>query len=314
MRAAKVKEMQLPLGRRLRKDMHRNKTAYLLFVPILVWYILFQYLPLANIVVAFQDYNIYRGISGSEWVGFENFIKFFQLRTFSRLVRNTIMLSFYGILFDFPAPIFLALMLNEVRLPKVKRVMQTVSYMPHFISLVVVCGIIRDFCASDGLINQLRLLLGANETYNLLGDAKLYRTIHITSSVWQNCGWASIVYLAALSTIDSSLYEAAYIDGASRMQRILHVTLPGLLPVITVQFIMRLGNIMSVGYEKIILLYNSLTYETADVISTYLYRYGLLNGKYSMATAIGLFNSLINIAILVFVNNMFRRFTEESLW
>ena len=296
------------------KDIRRNKGAYLLFVPVLIWYILFQYLPLTNIIVAFQDYNIYRGISGSAWVGLENFAKFFKLRTFPVLVRNTVVLSLYGILFDFPAPILLALMLNEVRHARIKSVMQTISYMPHFISLVVVCGIIRDFCASDGVINQVLKLFGAKETYNLLSNPKLYRTIHISSSVWQNCGWTSIIYLASLSTIDPTLYEAAYIDGASRLQRIIHVTLPGLVPIITVQFIMRLGNIMSVGHEKIILLYNNLTYETADVISTYLYRYGLLNGKYSMGTAIGLFNSVINIIILVSVNTMFRKFSEESLW
>lgn len=309
-----MKASRAGIGERLGKDIRRNKGAYLLFVPVLIWYILFQYLPLTNIIVAFQDYNIYRGISGSAWVGLENFAKFFKLRTFPVLVRNTVVLSLYGILFDFPAPILLALMLNEVRHARIKSVMQTISYMPHFISLVVVCGIIRDFCASDGVINQVLKLFGAKETYNLLSNPKLYRTIHISSSVWQNCGWTSIIYLASLSTIDPTLYEAAYIDGASRLQRIIHVTLPGLVPIITVQFIMRLGNIMSVGHEKIILLYNNLTYETADVISTYLYRYGLLNGKYSMGTAIGLFNSVINIIILVSVNTMFRKFSEESLW
>lgn len=309
-----MKASRAGIGERLGKDIRRNKGAYLLFVPVLIWYILFQYLPLTNIIVAFQDYNIYRGISGSVWVGLENFTKFFKLRTFPVLVRNTVVLSLYGILFDFPAPILLALMLNEVRHARIKSVMQTISYMPHFISLVVVCGIIRDFCASDGVINQVLKLFGAKETYNLLSNPKLYRTIHISSSVWQNCGWASIIYLASLSTIDPTLYEAAYIDGASRLQRIIHVTLPGLVPIISVQFIMRLGNIMSVGHEKIILLYNNLTYETADVISTYLYRYGLLNGKYSMGTAIGLFNSVINIVILVSVNTMFRKFSEESLW
>ena len=309
-----MKASRAGIGERLGKDIRRNKGAYLLFVPVLIWYILFQYLPLTNIIVAFQDYNIYRGISGSAWVGLENFAKFFKLRTFPVLVRNTVVLSLYGILFDFTAPILLALMLNEVRHARIKSVMQTISYMPHFISLVVVCGIIRDFCASDGVINQVLKLFGAKETYNLLSNPKLYRTIHISSSVWQNCGWTSIIYLASLSTIDPTLYEAAYIDGASRLQRIIHVTLPGLVPIITVQFIMRLGNIMSVGHEKIILLYNNLTYETADVISTYLYRYGLLNGKYSMGTAIGLFNSVINIIILVSVNTMFRKFSEESLW
>ncbi len=303
-----------PLSSRLGKDLARNKYAYLMFLPVFAWYIIFQYLPMTNIVIAFQNYNIFKGISGSEWVGFDNFISFFNLRTFWRLIRNTLMLSLYGLVLDFPAPILLALMINEVTHRRARKVMQTISYIPHFISMIVVCGMIRAFCSSTGLFNSIRLLFGAPDTYNLLSNPGLYRIIHVGSSVWQGCGWSSIIYLATLSNIDPTLYEAAYLDGASRVQRIVHVTLPGLVPLMTIQFIMRLGHILSVGYEKVILLYNPSIYETADIISTYVYRYGLLDGKYSMGAAVGLFNSVISLIILVSVNAFFRRFTEESLW
>lgn len=285
-----------------------------MILPVLAWYVIFKYVPLKNLVISFMDYNIYKGISGSKWIGLTNYIKFFQMENCWQLIRNTLLLSVFSLIFSFPAPILLALMLNEVRFKRVKSAIQTISYMPHFISLVVVCGILREFCSSEGLFNQLRLLIGLPGAGNLLGRAELYRTIHIGSEIWQTVGWDSIIYLATLSGLDASLYEAAHIDGAGRFQRILHVTLPGLVPIISIKLIMQLGHLMSVGYEKIILLYNPLTYETADVISSFLYRYGLQGGRYSMGTAIGLMNSLINIIILITVNKLFRKFTEESLW
>jgi len=265
------------------------------------------------LVIAFQNFKPAKGILGSQWVGLDNFVKFFNNSYCWRLIRNTLLLNVFGILFSFPAPILLALMINEVQQKALKKTIQTISYIPHFISLVVVCGMLREFCSSDGLFNSMRALLGL-ERYNLLTDPSLYRTIHIGSGIWQSVGWSSIIYLATLSGVDTQLYEAAYIDGANKFQRILHVTLPALVPIITVQFIMRIGHIMSLGYEKIILLYNSTIYETADVISTYLYRYGLLGAKYGMGTAIGLMNSVINIIILVSVNKAFSRLTENSLW
>lgn len=304
-----------PLSLRLKRDFKRYKYVYLMLIPVLAYFILFKYKPMTNMIIAFQDFNIRKGISGSKFVGFANFVKFFQLKDCWRMIRNTLMLSFYSILFAFPAPILFALMINEVKNMAGKRIMQTVSYMPHFISLVVVCGIIRNFCASNGIFNQLIGFFDSSwESKNLLGVSGYYRTIHIGSSIWQSMGWDSIIYLATLSTIDPQLYEAAHIDGASKLQRIWHVTLPGLVPIIIVRLIMRLGNIVSVDFEKILLLYNGMTYETADVISTYMYRYGLLNGKYSMGAAIGLFNAIISITILVSVNTFFRRVTEESLW
>lgn len=294
--------------------MRNNWSLYLMFLPVLAWYLIFKYAPLKNLVISFQNYNIYKGISGSKWVGLENYIKFFSLENCWSLIRNTLLLSIFSLIFAFPAPILLALLLNELRFKHVKSVIQTISYMPHFISLVVVCGILREFCSTDGLFNQIRALFGLQSAGNLLSKAELYRPIHIISGIWQTIGWDSIIYLATLSGLDPSLYEAAHIDGADRFQRILHVTLPGLVPIISIKLIMELGHLMSVGYEKIILLYNPLTYDTADVISSFLYRYGLQGGRYSMGTAIGLMNSVINITVLVSVNKLFRKFTEESLW
>ena len=286
-----------------------------MLIPVLVFYILFKYGPVTKMVIAFQKFNIFKGIAGSPWVGFDNFVKFFNMRDCWRLIRNTLMLSFYSIVFAFPAPVLLALMINEVRNNKGRRLVQTISYMPHFISMVVVCGLLRSFSSSTGVFNQvIRLFNPSWSNPNLLNLPNLYRTIHIGSSIWQECGWESIIYLATLSTIDPQLYEAAYIDGATRFKRIIHITLPSLIPIISIQLIMRAGRVISVNYEKILLLYNPLTYEKADVISTYMYRYGLLGGNYSVGAAVGVFNSVLSLVILVTVNTIFRRTSENSLW
>lgn len=298
---------------RLKTDFRKHWMVYLMLLPVVAYYAIFKYGSMGYLVIAFEDYKPIKGVLGSKWVGFQNFVKFFRLEFCGRLIRNTFLLNLYDIIFSFPAPIILALMINEVTHPKLKKTIQTVSYIPHFISLVVICGMLREFCSTQGLFNQIRMLFGG-EGYNLLTDAGLYRTIHIGSGIWQSVGWSSIIYLATLSGVDVQLYEAAYIDGANKLQRIIHVTMPSLVPVITVQFIMRIGHIMSLGHEKIILLYNSMIYETADVISTYLYRYALLNAKYSLGTAVGLFNSVINIIILVVVNKTFDKLTDNSLW
>ena len=304
-----------PLSKRLARDFERNKYVYLMLIPVIAFYILFKYGPMKNMIIAFQDYKAVKGIAGSKFIGFKNFETFFKSKDFWRLLRNTLLLSVYSIVFHFPIPILLALMINEVKRSGAKRTIQTISYMPHFISVVVISGLLRSFVSSDGIINTIIAAFHPGwESTNLLSDPSYYRTIHILSSMWQEVGWDSIIYLATLSTIDPQLYEAAYIDGASKLQRILHVTLPGLVPVITVQFIMRVGRVMGVGYEKILLLYNPGIYETSDVIQTYLYRYTLLNNKYSLGAAVGVFNSLVNILILVTVNTTFKRFTENSLW
>lgn len=284
-------------------------------IPVLAYYVLFKYMPMTKMVIAFQKFNIFKGIADSPWVGMDNFVRFFKLKDCWRIIRNTLLLSFYSILFAFPAPILFALMLNEVKCRPGKSLMQTVSYMPHFISTVVVCGMIRNFCSTDGIFNVIISLLNPQWTSpNLLGVAGYYRLIHIGSSIWQTMGWDSIIYLATLSGVDPQLYEAAYIDGASKLRRIWHITLPALVPIIVVKFIMRLGNIMSVSSEKILLLYTPLTYETADTISTYMYRYGLMESNYSMGAAVGVFNTIVSIVILVSVNTFFRKVSEESLW
>ena len=306
---------RLTIRQCIARELRKNKYLYLMLIPVIAFYILFKYGPMMNIVIAFEDFKMIKGISGSKWVGLKNFVKFFQLKDCWRLIRNTLLLSVYSILFHFPVPIILALMINEMKHPRARKIVQTISYMPHFISMVVVCSLIRNFVSGSGVINSLISVLNPRWTSpNLLTVAGYYRPIHILSSMWQEVGWDSIIYLAALSCVDPQLYEAAYIDGAGRMQRILRVTLPGLAPTITVQFIMRVGRVMSVGYEKILLLYNPGIYETADVISTYMYRYGLLGSNYGVGAAVGVFNTLISLLILVTVNTCFKRFTEDSLW
>lgn len=284
-----------------------------MFLPALAFYIIFSYIPMYGAIIAFQNFAPGRGITGSDWVGFRHFIDFFNDMFFWRLIRNTFLLNFYDIIFGFPAPILLAILLHELRGRKFKATIQTSLYMPHFISLVVICGIIVDFVATEGVINDILGAFGF-EPRNLLLDRYLFRTIFVSTNIWQFAGWTSIVYLAALSGINQELYEAAYVDGCGRFKRILNITLPGLAPIITIMLILRLGNIMTVGFEKIILLYNPLTYETADVISSYVFRRGLLEMNFSFATAAGLFNSVINFGFLIFANWLSRRASENSLW
>lgn len=302
---------------RLRKDLARNKCVYLMLLVVVAYYILFKFKPMTYMIIAFQDYKVFKGIEGSEFIGLKNFVTFFNSKDFVRLLRNTLVLSFYSMLIEFPLPIVFALMINEVRCTQAKRVIQTVSYMPHFISMVVICGMLRNFVSSEGIINSVINLVNPNwNPVNLLGDPKYYRTLHIGSGLWQQMGWNSILYLATLSTIDPQLYEAAFMDGANKLQRIYHITLPGLAPVITVQFIMSIGFIMSGGggYEKNLLLYNPAIYETADVIGTYMYRYTFMNTKYGLGAAVGVFNTLVNIIVLFVANGIFRTFSENSLW
>jgi putative aldouronate transport system permease protein len=298
---------------RLKLDMKKNWPIYLMLLPAVIYYLLFHYMPMLGAQIAFKDYDVIDGVWGSAWVGFEHFIDFFNSYYFVRLIRNTIVLSFYDILFGFPAPIILAILLNEVRSSWYKRTIQTVSYMPHFISMVVVCGMVVDFCSQAGIFNQIRLALGF-EPIAFLGFPQYFRGIYVISGIWQQVGWNSIIYMASIANIDQELYEAAKIDGAGRFQRIWSVTLPGLLPMIVILLILRLGNLMTMGADKILLLYNPSTYSTADVIASFVYRKGLLEGDYSYSTAIGLFNSIINFIILISVNRISRKLSESSLW
>lgn len=299
--------------KKLRADWVRNRSLYVLVLPVIVFYILFNYKPIYGAIIAFQDYVPRLGISGSEWVGLANFKRFFSDIYFGRLMKNTLLLSVYDILFGFPAPIILALLLNEIHNKFFKNVTQTITYLPHFISMIVVCGMLTDFSLSTGLFNDIIEFFGG-ERHPLLQDPKLYRTIYIASGIWQQVGWGTIIYLSALAGVDSQLYEAAEIDGATKWKQTLHVTLPGIAPTIITMFILKIGKLMSMGYEKTILLYNPSTFETADIISSYVYRIGLLEQDWSYSTAIGLFNSVINFVLLILANKLSKKFSETSLW
>ncbi len=304
---------QHSLVNRLHKNYLQHKLVYWLSVPIIAYYIIFCYLPMFGICIAFQDYRPAKGVLNSKWVGFKHFISFFESVYAWRLIRNTLLINLYSLLYGFPAPIILALLLNELKCVPFKRTVQTVTYMPHFISVVVICGLLSDFCSTNGILTTITTLFGAERT-NLLNEAGLFRSIYVGSGIWQTIGWSSIIYLATLSSTDPCLYEAAVIDGAGRFQQAIHITLPTLIPLITLQLIMRMGQMMSVGYEKIILLYNGLTYETGDVISSYVYRRGLQSGEFSFGTAVSLFNSLCNILLLITANWLSARLTNESMW
>lgn len=298
---------------RIKKDILQNKELYILAIPIVLFYLLFHYKPMYGAIIAFKDFTPARGIMASPWVGFKHFRDFFSSIYFGRVLRNTLRISISQIIFGFPAPIILALLINELKSKAFSRIVQTITYMPHFISLVVICGMIKQFTSDSGFITQLLSYVGFQKQ-TMLNNPRLFVPIYVISGIWQNVGWGSIIYLAALTGIDQELYDAAKIDGAGRWKQTLYVTIPGLLPTIIILFILRTGRILSVGSEKIILLYNPAIYETADVISSYVYRQGLLNSDWSYSTAVGLFNSVVNFALVVFVNWLSRRTSEVSLW
>lgn len=298
---------------RAKKDFRRNRTLYLLVLPVLIFFLVFHYKPMYGAIIAFKDYSPGLGIAKSPWVGLANFTRFFHGPYFWRLIRNTLLLSLYSLLFGFPAPIILALLLNEVKNKRFKSVTQTITYLPHFISMIVVTGMITNFCMTSGLFNDIIVLFGG-ERSPLLQNPNLYRTIYVASGIWQEVGWGSIIYLSALSGVDAQLYEAAAIDGAGKWKQLLHVTLPGIAPTIITMLILKMGSLMSLGYEKTILLYNASTYETADIISSYIYRVGLLDQDWSYSTAIGLFNSVINCILLIITNRLSKKLSDTSLW
>lgn len=294
-------------------DIKRNPGIYILMIPVLAFFIIFAYVPMGGIIMAFQNYTPKGGFFHSQFVGFKHFADFFGSIYFGRLIGNTLAISVLNLIFGFPAPIIFALLLNEVGNKAFKKTVQTVSYLPYFISLVIVCGLVADFTASDGPITDLIASLGG-ERINYLGQPEYFRTIYILSDMWQGLGFSSIIYLAALAGIDQELYEAAALDGANRWRQTIHVTLPGIASTIIILLILRMGTMFSVGYEKIILLYSTNTYETADVISSYVYRKGLQEFNYSYSAAVGLFNSVINTVLLVFSNKMSSKFSDTSLF
>lgn len=296
------------------KDWKKYKYLYLGFaLPLVLYYIIFKYIPLYGLQIAFRDYKVSQGIWGSAFVGLKNFKKFFDSVYFDRLIINTLKVSIYDLLFSFPVPIIFALLLNEFSSRKFVRTVQTLTYLPHFISTVVICGLLVNFCSYDGLINTVITWFGG-ERSDLLMNKNLFRTIYIASNVWAGFGWGSILYFSALAGTDQAQYEAAYIDGATRFQRMRYVTIPAIMPTIVIQFILKVGALMSLGSEKILLLYSPVTYETADVISTYVYRKGLLDFDFSYSTAVGLFNAVINLILLVTANRLSKKLSETSLW
>ena len=302
-----------PLRQRWRRNWASYKVVYLMLIPIVAYYVIFHYIPMLGSVIAFQNFKPALGIERSKWVGMKHFISFFNSPYAWRVIRNTLLLNGTQILFAFPAPIIFALLLNEVRARRFKSVVQTVSYMPHFISLVVICGMLTDFTMSDGLITDMLTLFGLERT-NLLDQPQYFRTVFVSSGIWQNIGWGSIIYLATLTNVDPTLHEAAAIDGAGRFRRMLHVSLPALVPIIVIQLIMRIGNVLSQGHEKVILLYRPLTYETADIISSFVYRRGLQEANFSFGAAVSIFNSVVNLVILIAANTFSRKVSENSLW
>ncbi|NSW89092.1 MAG: sugar ABC transporter permease [Firmicutes bacterium] len=296
------------------KKAKRDKALLLMVTPVIIYYIIFHYKPMYGVIIAFKDFNPGLGIWGSPWIGLDNFKLFFSSAFFFRLIKNTFLISFYGLVFGFPFPIGFALILNEIKHKAYKKVVQTVSYLPHFISVVIVCGMIVNFLSPQtGIVSKVVQLFGGTPE-NYLLNSKYFRFIYISSGIWQSFGWGSIIYLAAITGIDEQLYEAARLDGANRLKQIFYITIPGIVPTIIILLILNLGNIMSVGFEKIILLYNPATYNVADVISTFTYRQGLVGLKYSYGAAVGLFNSVINCLFLVTANAISRKVSEISLW
>lgn len=299
---------------RLVKALKRDKFLLLMFLPIVVYYVVFSYVPMTGAIVAFKQFKPGHGIYGGDWVGLKWFIQFFKSPFAFRTVRNTVLISIYSILFGFPLPILFAICVTEIRSSKVRRVVQTVSYLPHFISTVVLVGMINNFFSMNhGLVNDLIVRMGG-EPVNFLINPAWFRTLYVGSGVWQNFGFNSIIYIAAITGIDPSLYEAGKIDGITKFQEMVYITIPMISQTIVMLFIMQLGGIMSVGFEKVFLMYSPAVYETADVVSTYVYRKGIESNNYGFGSAVGLFNSVINFAFVFIANQVCRKLTDSSLW
>ena len=299
---------------RLKDDLKKRWILYVMILPVIIYFIVYHYVPMYGITLAFKDYSIRKGILGSPWVGFEHFKRFFGSYQFSMLVKNTLSLSLYSLLVGFPIPIIFALFLNYLRNEKLKKFVQMVSYAPHFLSTVVICSMITMFSMPNkGVFNILRGLLGM-ESVNVLAKADWFNDIYIWSGVWQGMGWSAIIYISALAGVDYEMHEAAIIDGASKVQRMIHIDLPSIIPTIVMLLILRMGSIMSVGFEKAYLLQNDLNYMKSAIISTYVYEVGLIDSDFAFSTAVGLFNTAINIILLVGANTFSKKVMKESLW
>ena len=296
------------------KRILKDRYLLLLFLPCLIYYILFKYVPMWGVLISFKDFKPFIGFWGSEWVGLKHYIDFFNNPDAWRIIRNTLLLGVYTLLWCFPLPIVFALALNELTRPKFKKFVQTVSYMPHFLSAVVVCGMLNSFLSPVRGIVTIIINMFGGETINFLSTASWFRPIYVASEIWQTLGWGAIVYLAAITNVDPQYYEAAKLDGASRLRQIWSITLPCIAPTVATMLILRIGSILEVGLEKVLLLYSPAIYETSDIIATYVYRQGLVSGNMSYATAIGLFSSVINLVLLVSANYFSKKFADTGLF
>jgi putative aldouronate transport system permease protein len=296
------------------KSLRKNWDLYLLISPVIVYFIVFEYIPMYGLQIAFKNFVAVKGIMGSPWVGFEHFDRFFRSYYFWRLIKNTLGISLYSLVVGFPAPLILALMINEVRSKRFQKFVQTITYAPHFLSTVVMVGLILMFLSPNkGIINHLIQIFGG-QPIAFLTEPAWFKSVYVFTGVWQGMGWGSIIYLAALAGIDPQMHEAAIMDGASRIRRIWHINLPSIMPTIMILLILNMGHVMSVGFEKVFLMQNNLNVEASDVISTYVYRNGILGAQYSFSAAVGLFNSVVNFLLLLIVNSIARRVKQTALW
>lgn len=300
-------------GAKVARDFAVNKSLYLLVLPVMIFYLLFHYLPMYGAIISFENFKPSLGILGSPWVGLQHFKDFLTGNYFGSLLFNTLRISFSTLLFSFPAPIILALLINELKCARYAKIIQNITYMPYFISMVVICGLITNFTLDTGVVNYILGFFGF-EPKSLLSYPQYFVPIYVVSDIWQSVGWNSIIYLAALSAVDPSLYESAVLDGANRFQQTMHITLPSIAATIVTMLLLRIGNILNVGYEKILLLYNDSTMSVADIISTYVYRKGLIDLSWSFSSAVGLFNSAINLIFLIGANKISKKLADISLW
>lgn len=307
------KDVKRKARSRWRKAVMKNWQLYVLLSPVIIYFLVFHYFPLYGLQIAFKDFIASKGILGSPWVGFKHFERFFDSYYFWRLIKNTIGIGVFTLVVSFPIPIILALLLNEVKSLRYKKFVQTVIYAPHFLSTVVVVGMLLLFLKTDGMINQIIKVFGGTPI-DFISEPSWFKSLYVFSDVWQTMGWSSIIYIAALAAVDPAQHEAAMIDGASRLQRIFHINIPAIMPTIVILFILNAGSVMAVGFEKVYLMQNDLNMSASDVISTFVYRSGILEAQYSFSAAVGLFNSLINFIMLIMVNQIAKKVNETSLW
>lgn len=291
----------------------KQKYLYLMVLPGFILVFIFKYMPMYGVIIAFKDYNVFAGILESKWVGLRWFRLFFDNPMALRVFKNTLLLGLYNLIFAFPLPIILALLLNELKIEWIKRTIQSITYLPYFISVIIIVGMLKELASLNGLFNQVLMLFNI-DAINFFGRPEFFRTLFIGSGIWQNLGWGTILYLAALTNIDPALYEAAHMDGANRFRKMLHITLPGMAGTIVILLILAIGNMLEADFQRVLLMYNPVIYSTADIVGTYVYREGLESARFSYATAVGLMVSVISFVLLLAVNQISRRYSENSLW